>query len=102
MTTIILIILAGVCKAIADTLQHHFSTSVFKYCNPRFWDPRISWNHVRFIKWTKYQPDAWHLANSLMIFCFVGAVANNWIEFLVGGVLFNLVFNIFYNKILKR
>lgn len=100
--TIILILLAGFFKAVADTLQHHFSTSIFKHKDPRFWDPKISWQHIGFIRFTKYRPDAWHLANSLMIFCLVGAAASSWIEFIVGGVLFNVAFNIFYNKLLKR
>lgn len=98
------IILAAISKALADTLWHHFDTSVFKKKNPKFWNPQVSWQHAPFVKYTKYRWDAWHLANSAMIvfFC-AGIVAHKqitwwWIELIVAGTLFILVFNLFYNK----
>lgn len=118
MLTILFIVLAAVCKAVADTLAHHFSTSVFKWKDPRWWNPAISWQHVGFIRFTKYRADAWHLANSGMILFFIIAAIvfepvnihigsfhlSIWGGFLVViyGYAFILPFNLFYNKILRR
>ncbi|HEU4901187.1 MAG TPA: hypothetical protein VFT06_00305 [Flavisolibacter sp.] len=103
------VVLAAFSKAVADTLAHHFATSVFKWRDKRFWEPSTSCNYVGFIRFTKYRPDAWHLSNSLQIvsWCAAIAFATNlpfawWQILIVAGVVFNLVFNLFYNKILKR
>jgi hypothetical protein len=69
-------LLSGVCKAITNTLDHHFDNSPFDDFNPLFWNPRISWknkykNDMRtpkfwgsttFLAWTT---DAWHLLDML-------------------------------------
>lgn len=112
MITIILILLSAIFKAVADTLQHHFDTSVFKYLTPKFWNPIESYKYVKFLPLTKYRPDAWHLSNSAMIICFICAVAVNdlykhwnlpwWVYLLVLGAGFNIVFEIFYSKILRK
>lgn len=105
--TIALIILAGGFKAVADTLFHHFDTSVFKKMDRRFWDPNISWDYVNFLPGTKYRLDGWHIANTGMIVCFCFAIVLHhnvlpwgW-EFLISGAVYNLSFNLFYNKILR-
>lgn len=100
-------ILAATCKAIADTLRHHFDTSIFRPLNRNFWDTSISENKKLF--WfTKYRLDAWHLANSAMIVAVVlfGVYAKPvfpWkaLDFLSFGLLWNGTFNTFYNHILK-
>lgn len=109
MITVILILLAAICKAVADTLQHHFDTSVFKKLSPKFWNPVISCNHAPFLPFTKYRLDGWHLANSGMIICFITAASINdsvisfWLINVVGiGVIFNLIFLLFYSKILRK
>ena len=95
-----LILLAAICKAIADTIAHHKSTSIFK--RSKFWS-----NGGKMLPGTKYRFDGWHLSNSGMIICFIVAavlhdpiLAWYW-EILIGGAVFNLVFNLFYNKILR-
>ncbi len=109
MITAILILLAAICKAVADTLYHHYDTSVFASLNPKFWNPVVSCNYVKFLPLTKYRPDAWHLANSGMIICFITAASINdsvisfWLINVVGiGVIFNLIFLLFYSKILRK
>ena len=106
MITALFIILAAICKAIADTLQHHFDTSVFKKLNPKLWNPVVSCDNVKFLPFTKYRPDAWHLANSGMIICFIAAASISdsifsfWlINFVMLGIIFNLIFELFYGKI---
>jgi hypothetical protein len=105
--TILFISLAAVFKAISDTLKDHFSVSVFKWKDPRFWNPEISYKYVGFIRFTRYRPDAWHLSNSGMIICFCLAavihqpVLSWYYELAIAGLLFNLIFNVFYNHLLK-
>lgn len=111
--TILFIALAAACKAVADTLKDHFSSSVFRWRDQRFWNPAVSWRYVGYIKFTKYHPDAWHIANSLMIIFFDAAIVSittmlfNWswywfaAEFIAIGICFNLVFNLFYSLLSK-
>ena len=104
---ILFILLAAISKAAADTVSHHFETSVFKWKDPRWWNPAVSWEYVGFIKFTKYRPDFWHLCNSGMIifFClatvFHKPVLEWYYELLIAGLLFNLCFNLFYNRLLR-
>lgn len=112
---------AAICKAVADTLTHHFGTSIFKDKNPAWWNPNESWKHVPFLSFwifkTKYRADAWHLANSGMIACFILSSLSNpllvtgvwWAALIVNlallgvyGGIFILVFNLYYDKLLKK
>lgn len=108
MITLLLISLSAIFKAVADTLQHHFDSSVFAGLNPKFWNPVISCDHAKFIPFTKYRLDAWHLANSGMIISFICAVVFShpviawWLAIIIGGVAFNIVFNLFYNQLLVK
>jgi hypothetical protein len=102
-----LLLLAAFFKAVADTLQHHYGSSVFSKLNKNWWNPVYSWQYVKFLPLTKYRADGWHLANSGMIICFIAVgvvhqpvLAWYW-ELLIGGAYFNLVFNLFYNKLLR-
>lgn len=107
---ILLLVLAGMFKAVADTLIHHFDTSIFRKKDRKFWDPNISWKYAKYLPATKYKVDAWHLANSFQIICWCAVIANvaiadigyHWlIVFFAAGIIFNLSFNLFYNKILR-
>lgn len=108
MTSLLLILLASIFKAIADSLAHHFDTSVFKKLPKQFWNPAESYKYVKFIPLTKFRPDAWHLSNSAMIISFICAVIFyeqqlKWVwELLIGGTAFNLMFSLFYDSILRR
>lgn len=107
MITLPLILLAAIMKAVADTLMFHYDTSVFKHLTPKFWNPVESYKYVKPLPFTKYKPDGWHLANSGLIICFIAAAVFHdihlkWYFVLPAlGVLFNLTFNLFYNKILR-
>lgn len=100
----ILIIAAAIFKAVADTVADHFFVSIFKSKNRKFWDKTTSSVFAKRIY--GYKVDAWHLANSGMIVCFISAAAVNdckcwWFFIILSGIIFNLVFNLFYNKILR-
>lgn len=109
MLSFLFIALAAIFKAVADTLQHHYGSSIFRKYNPNWWNPAISWKHVGFVKYTKYRPDAWHLANSGMICAFIAAVVvfnpggkiPDWLDYFLFGAAFVAVFNFFYNKVLR-
>lgn len=108
MISLSFILLAAIFKAIADTLQFHFDTSVFKKLPKQFWNPAESYKYVKFIPLTKFRPDSWHLANSGMIVSFILAVIFyeqqlKWVwELLIGGTAFNIMFGLFYDVILRR
>ena len=111
MYSILLIALAAVCKAVSDTLIHHWDTSVFKRLPKKWWkyvDPSIS-HQLPFIRFTRYRPDLWHLSNSGMQLFFLAAVFayqptafGRWIDFFACSVVVIGVFNLFYNRLLLR
>jgi len=97
---IILIIVAAICKAIADTISPRKSKLSEK---GDFWNIH---KQGKFLPFTKYPLDGWHIFNSIMILCFI--VMNvfkteyQWyITIPLLGFIFILIFNFFYNKILK-
>jgi hypothetical protein len=109
MITALLISLAAIFKAVADTLYHHYDTSVFARLNPKWCNPVVSCDYVGFLPFTKYRPDAWHLANSGMIICFIAAASINdsifsfWIiNLTMLGIIYNLIFELFYGKIFRK
>jgi hypothetical protein len=108
MLTVAIIIGIAILWAAMDTMAHHYGVSIFKDKNPQFWDARISAS-----KPTKrilgYWVDAWHLAKSLLLFGVIAlatmAIETHWpwyIEFTGLGLIYILIFNTFYNIILKR
>ena len=104
--TYIFFALAAVCNAVMDRIENsiQFNQSVFNRLNPEFWCKTISAHSVKFIPFTKYRLDAWHLFKSLMIIFIVLAIIfyNPFIyvlDFVILGIIWNLVFNIFYNKV---
>lgn len=112
----ILILLAGIAKAVQDTLEFHFDTSVFAKLGD-FWNPLTSWKRkykngnpkqgeaflgssTIFVSLT----DAWHLFGLIRDFSLVGLVAvatlNPWLLF--GYVIFFGSFHIFFTWIFKK
>ena len=99
---------AAALKAVADTLADHFDKSIFSKLNKKFWDKTTSSKYAKFIPWTKYRLDAWHISNTLWITSFgLGVVyhkGNQYpiIELVILGAFFILTFNLFYNKLLIK
>lgn len=95
--TIVLIVLAGVCKAVADTLTHHYANSIFADKNPQFWNAEISWQN----KWKngdstqgrKYNKmfdgftDAWHIFNNSAFYLLIVAIAIAGCGFTITNIL---------------
>lgn len=122
MLSLIAILVAGFFKSVADTCAHHYSVSVFKKRSRQFWDNSDSWYTSPDFKPAKrifkFPVTAWHIANSLMICSFIVAAVlygpinlaigsfslSIWggYSVLVDGFAFIGVFNLFYNRLLRR
>lgn len=100
MISCIIFFLAGLCKAVSDTIEFHFVASVFRYLKASFWNPAVSWMN----KWKNgieadgekfpgsstifVEDDAWHDFN-LLQYCLVAT----------GAAIFQPVFH-FQNPII--
>lgn len=120
--------LAAFCNACMDVVSFHYDRSIFKNLNKQYFDPSVSWknkyikgepiNGRRTIFWglINIHPaftDFWHFAKSLMIILMCTAlvfslkccIKNTYFLLcilLIYGFIWNSVFNLFYNKILKK
>jgi hypothetical protein len=121
--------IAAASNAVMDKLQFHFYKSIFKSdkFDNWYWDPSSSWLnkyvdknvHKGIIKWGIFDKpvcltDAWHLFKTIMIFSiFISLTCVLFIDvqvdllvgilyFCVMGTIWNLVFNLFFNKLLVR
>ena len=110
-----LVILAALCNATMDALNHGFSSSIFSKLNKQFWDPSISWKNKyktwfylnlkrRRVSWLKIKvrkpaqiSDAWHVLKTIMILAIIGAMTNEWKIFIILGVTWNITFSLMYN-----
>lgn len=84
--------------------NENFFKSVFSNKNQKFWYKRESWKFAK--KVFNYKIDAWHIFKSLMVINLCISVVFyspmfGIFDFILFGALWNLIFNIFYNKILK-
>ncbi len=103
--TIILIVLSAICKAVYDKIANQGDNSVFFRMGEFWWRRDVG----HFLPFTKYRWNAWHIAGSLMICFFLAAICINlpysWLirggAFVGSGILFTVMFNLFYNKIFK-
>ncbi len=103
-------VLAAICSAVMDLLENKpaFDGSVFSKKNPKWWLKEESWKHVGFLPLTRYRLDGWHLFKSqLVVYATIAIVAyatiiNWWVDVLIYGAVWNLVFTLFYHKLLRR
>lgn len=94
------IALAAICKALIDTIAFH-KGGVFK---SKFFDINTQ---GKFLPFTKYPLDGFHISNSLMIVFFVVATCMPsplvwYLNIILLGTAFNLVFNLFWNHIFNH
>lgn len=100
MIKILLIIIAAICKAFADTISPRKSQLSKR---GDFWNIE---KKGKMLPFTKYPVDGWHLFNSGMIISLIFANVISfpyiwYVEVPILGIVFILTFNLFYNKILK-
>lgn len=124
--SILLIIIAGISNAIMDTVAYQVKWeqskfSLIKKESINKWFRYDSWK----LKYVNYDNgdlrqkkfvwfrDSWHFFKSLMIICLVGfglifslsGFSKLWIIFVAwlgAGIIYILIFNLFYNKIWKK
>jgi hypothetical protein len=113
MVSLILWALAPIFNAIMDLVENeNFYQSIFsktKEVNQLgFWYKRESWKYAKKI--FGYKLDAWHIAKSIMIILvtvssvvayYQKPVISWYIDLALRGLIWNLVFNLFYNHIFR-
>ncbi len=129
--TFICFFLAGLCKAVSDTVADHYADSIFSKLNPWFWNKNISWTNkysthmvlhgeerkekfplsTSMLVWLT---DGWHLFNFLgnNLICIgavclgVSCIKISVIEWVIIGVvikcLHSLGFNLGYNILFNK
>lgn len=88
-TSFILVVIAGIAKAVQDTINFHYYTSVFWNLNGSFWNPQFSSENKYYTRfkicnnkickllkrtvfvWTT---DAWHLFGMIRSICFTAGL----------------------------
>ena len=102
--------LAPFYNAIMDTITHHFSISIFKNLNFKWWNANESFKYVKPFLGTRY--DAWHVAKYGMLISFAVSIVtytpiiNYWklypilnscsdvvIHVIYGGIIFELFYS---------
>lgn len=97
---VIPVIFAAFFKAVSDSMEHHPDVWPFT----PFWNTRHPGND-KVKRIFNYPLDGWHLSNTLMIASFLWGISisqsgNVW-GFLVLGIIYNICFNLFYNKVFR-
>ena len=97
---IILLAFAALFNSIMDKCETviSFNSSVFKKFNPSFWCKAISANKP-LLKFTHYRVDAWHLSKSMMVICVCAAMSDNVYQFVILGIVWNVIFNTLYKAL---
>ena len=130
MISAILIMLAAICNASMDVCSFHYYYSIFTKFDDKFFNSNRSW-YNKYIdgepskgrrKWffglLTLHPaftDSFHMFKSLMVVFLISAIPfcpknelglEDWIYYLlvigIGGTIWNLTFNLFYNHILRK
>jgi hypothetical protein len=129
--SLIFLVLASICNAIMDTSTQHYYSSIFTKFKPKWWNGNISWKNKYIdgdlnkgrIKWILgfnkpvQLTDAFHFFKMLMIIFICSSIITfdrcsiiincqyYWYSFLIilgiYGLIWNLTFSLFYNKIFK-
>jgi hypothetical protein len=104
--SILFIVIAAICKAMADTLDQHFDTSIFRDKPRRTWDPNVIQKTNASV--FGYPLDAWHVINSIQLCSWFALMVvyrpvlpDWWMDYGAGGTVFIIAFNLFYNKIFR-
>ena len=112
----LLIFISGVAKAIIDTLQFHYDSSVFSGLNSSFWNPNVSWVNQHKTWLPAFTTDGWHLFQSIFLTTLFASIVLykpifNYHEidairmiadFIILRGVFGFGFVLFYNKLLLK
>jgi hypothetical protein len=122
-----LVFTSGCFKAVMDTLQFHFSTSIFRNQPAQFWNPAVSWinkytNSVtlapKFFGSTTFLvflTDAWHFFQTFFLEVFFISLVlykpyfTEWhhipgviLDYVLLRSIFGISYTLFYNYILLK
>lgn len=99
-------------NSIMDTVENapRFNKSIFSKLPKQFWLKEESWKYApKVLGW---KADAWHIAKSCMVICLVFAIIlfdlplkkwQDWATYIiVGGIIWNGGFKLFYDVLFKR
>ena len=105
MIWILFIFVSAFFNAVMDLLENeNYYGSVFRNYNQKWWYKRESWKYVKFLPFTTYRPDGWHIAKTLMIVSMSVALVTyksilGVFDVLIFGLVWNVSFNLFYSKL---
>lgn len=130
MISLTFVVLAAICNAIMDVSLFHYYYSILTKLSSRWWNGANSWANkyidndpskgrrkcfFGLLNLPVQFTDSFHLFKSLMIVFMMCAIAfapknifgiENWIFYsviiIIFGTAWNLTFNLFYNKILRK
>lgn len=120
MIAAVLFLIAGICKAVSDTLADHYGQSIFANRN-YWWNKGTSWVY----KWKGGNPekgeafpgsttvlvwltDGWHFFNMIQYTAIILAVVlyrpvfSWWADAILLKCVFTITFEVFYRWVLKR
>ncbi len=115
----IFVLIAGIAKAIMDTLQFHFSNSIFANLNKQWFDPSVSWeNKYTMARWFPDTfTDCWHESQAVFLFFIFAAMIffqpifnywklPRWVNLILDLILLRAIFGfgfvLFYNFLLVK
>jgi len=99
-----------------DTLDRHFTISIFQNLNPQWWDRQKTASNKdkmfpalpRWLCRTVLSPlaDGWHCFKTLMLISFIGSIMTyqnycDW-DILIYASLYFIVFELFYSRVLIK
>jgi len=98
--------IAAVCNAVMDRTENApaFNKSVFNHFDVKFWLKEVSWQYAT--KVLGWKADCWHIAKSFLVIFIVisimtySPILGGVFDFIIFWIAWNLVFNLFYNKLL--
>lgn len=103
----IFVALAAIMNSFMDAFENtpNFNESIFRNLDKKFWCKDVSWQYAERV--FGYKLDGWHFAKTLMIVFVAGAIINFrpvhqfWVHLITIGVIWNVVFWLFYHKLFK-
>jgi len=111
MYEITIMVVLGILQAVQETLNDRYNKSIFRNLNEFFWNPKLSWRNKykegnplkgrKKIFWNINVPvqitDAFHMIKVLQVTGLAAIAANNLVEFVYLGIIFNVVFGAVYH-----
>lgn len=115
--SIVYLSIAAMLNAVMDVLSHHFPRSIFAKRKNKWWNPKKSWKN-KYVNWDSGNKkeklfyvfsDAWYTFKNISMVMVLLALVNFkegilplYINFLLCLLVYVVVYNAFYHKILRK